>query len=166
MKKSVSALCLILVFSLMVIALLTVISPHFGWHVDVVLSGSMEPDLSTGAVVITQPISALSIAAGDIISFYAPITNRLTTHRVVGVTQGSSPGFTTKGDANEEADPESVPFSRVVGKVCLDIPYVGYLIRFIRTPLGILLSLFVPGLFIIAQEVRNIHQVIVKRNTI
>jgi signal peptidase len=166
LKKTVSIFGLMLVFMSMAIALFTLVAPHFGWRVDIVLSGSMEPDLHTGAVVVTQPMSARSIAVGDIISFYAPITDKLTTHRVVAMTQGSLPSFTTKGDANEESDPESVPFSRVVGKVCLDIPYIGYLTRFIKTPLGLLSSLFVPGLFIIVQEVRNIHQVITNRNII
>jgi signal peptidase len=64
--------------------------------------------------------------------------------------------FQTKGDVNEDADPFVVPAQNVVGKVCLHIPYFGYVTQFVKTPLGLLLTLCLPGLVIIVMEMRNI----------
>ncbi|KKK61416.1 hypothetical protein LCGC14_3014560, partial [marine sediment metagenome] len=48
---------------------------------------------------------AEDIKAGDTITFYSPLSEKLTSHRVIAVEDGSSPSFRTKGDANEDADP-------------------------------------------------------------
>jgi hypothetical protein len=44
----------------------------------------------------------------------------------------------------------------VIGKVTFHISYLGYVIQFVKTRWGMLLTLFVPGLIIIAMEIRNI----------
>jgi signal peptidase len=88
------------------------------------------------------------------------MSGQLTSHRVIAVADGLPFHFQTKGDANENADPFMVPAENVTGKVCLHIPYFGYAIQFIKTPLGILLTLCLPGLVIIAMEMRNIWRVI------
>jgi signal peptidase len=163
-RKAAGALGFVVVVLLMMTAAFTFLAPHFGWRVDVVLSGSMEPNIHTGAVVITWPAPVTSIVPGDIITFYAPGTDKMTTHRVTAVSPGSSPSFITKGDANKVADTVPVAASSVVGRVCLNVPYIGYLTRFIRTPLGLLISLCVPGLVIIATEVRNIRKAILERD--
>ena len=37
--------------------------------------------------------------------------------------------FRTKGDANEIEDGGSVAYDKVVGKVVLNVPYLGYILR-------------------------------------
>lgn len=160
MRKFTSVFGFMLVVLLMMTVAFTCLAPRFGWMVDIVLSGSMEPELHTGGLVITRPVMVSSILPGDIITFHAPATETLTTHRVIAIETSPSPGFRTKGDANEEADPAIVPTSSVVGKACFDIPYVGYLTRFVKTPMGLLICLCLPGLAIIAMEVRNIRRVL------
>src|SRR3989344_9392425 len=90
-----------------VIALLLIISsfPIKGnYQIMIVQSGSMEPDIKTGSIVVVKPASEYKI--GDVITFGpAPKGKVPTTHRIVDVRlQTGVPVFITKGDANEEND--------------------------------------------------------------
>ena len=162
MKKAIRNFGLAVIILLMAAAAFTFVAPRFGWSVDTVFSGSMEPQLKVGAVAVTRPVAAEEIQVGDIITFYPPTSEQLTSHRVTAVGDGSALNFQTKGDANEDADPFMVPAENVVGKVCLHLPYFGYAAQFIKTPLGLLLTLCLPGLVIIALETRNIRRVIIE----
>jgi len=160
MKKAAQNFGLAVVILLMTMAVLTFLAPRFGWRVDTVFSGSMEPKLKVGSVVVTRPVKAEEIKVGDIITFYSPLKERLTSHRVVAVEQGSSFDFRTKGDASEDADPFLVPDQNVVGKVCFAIPWLGYVTQFVKTPVGLLLIICIPGLVIIVTEIRSIWRVL------
>jgi signal peptidase I len=166
MKKVAGVFGYMVMVLLMVTAALTFLAPHFGWRVDVVLSGSMEPEIHAGGLVVTRPAAAETIVPGDIITFHAPVTRMLTTHRVVGVEPGPPPSFHTRGDANEEADIVTVAAPDVVGEVCFDIPYVGYITRFVKTPLGLIISLCLPGIVIIISEMRNIRRALADREIV
>ena len=160
MKRVFENFGLAVIILLIAAAAFTFLAPHFGWSVDAVFSGSMEPELKVGAVVITRPVDAEEIKTGDILTFYSPLSEQLTSHRVIAVEQGSSLHFSTKGDANEDADPFTLPPENVVGKVCFHIPYLGYVAQFVKTPLGFLLTLCLPGLIIIVMELRNIWRAV------
>jgi signal peptidase len=142
MKKVVEYLGLSIAVLLMSVAVFTYIGPHFGWRVDAVLSGSMEPHLKTGALVLTRSVEPETVAVGDIITF-RPTTNgkNLITHRVIGIGQSSSLFFETKGDANEDPDPFTVPARNLVGKISFNAPYWGYVTEFLKTPLGFIILL-------------------------
>lgn len=156
MKKAAGYLGYIMVILLIAAAVFTLLAPHFGWRVDAVFSGSMEPKLKIGGVAVTRPVAAEDIKVGDIITFRSPLNEEVISHRVVAVEDGSPFNFQTKGDANEDADLVVVPPQSVVGKVCFHLPYFGYAAQFIKTPLGLLLTLCLPGLVIIILEMRNI----------
>jgi len=162
MKKGAENFGLAVMILLMTAAALTFLAPRFGWSVDAVVSGSMEPELKVGGVVITRPVDAEEIKTGNIITFYSPLSEQLTSHRAIAVEEGSSLHFQTKGDANEDADPFSVPAENVVGKVCFHIPYLGYAAQFVKTPLGFVLTLCLPGLIIVVMELRNIWRALTK----
>ena len=149
-----AGLCLMVV--LLSIALFTLLAPRFGWRIDTVLSGSMEPKLSVGSLAITRPVAAQEILPGDIITFRSPVSGKITSHRVATLVQTAPYSFRTEGDANEDMDPFIVPVTNVIGKVTFHISYLGYVIQFVKTRWGMLLTLFVPGLIIIAMEIRNI----------
>jgi signal peptidase len=163
MKKLAKYSGLAVVILIMMAATLTLLAPRLGWRVDrvdVVFSSSMEPALRVGGLVVTRPADAENIGVGDIITFYHPLSGELTSHRVIGVEEGSSLHFRTKGDANEDADSFVVPAQNVVGKVWFHIPYFGYVTEFLKTPLGFMMAQCIPGLIIIAMEVRNIWRVL------
>lgn len=123
-----------------------------GVEVKIVQSGSMEPAIKTGAVVVVVPQSDYKV--GDIITFNFNITDQIpTTHRVTEERiVGGSTRYITKGDANEDIDPREISERNVIGKVVLDIPYLGYLLDFARKPLGFGLLIGVPAAYIVLEE--------------
>jgi signal peptidase I len=145
-----------LVFILLAVALSVNIASRTGWRVDAVLSGSMEPQLKVGGVVVTQPLSLDPVLPGDIITFYSPLIKQMITHRVVSVESGELVYFRTKGDANDHPDPFIVPVPNVAGKVCFHVPYLGFAMQTVKTPLGILLTLVIPGTIVIIIEATSI----------
>ena len=153
-----------LVILVMVAAVLTYLGPHVGWQVDAVLSGSMEPELGIGSLVVTQFVDADEISVGDVITFHSEDTaNKLATHRVVGIGQSSTTYFETKGDANTATDPSTVQEWDLIGKVVIDLPYWGYITEFLKTPFGFLLAIVIPGSVIIAVYVISIVKLLSQR---
>jgi len=127
----------------------------FGYQMFVVKSGSMEPKIHTGSVVIDHKASNYEV--GNVITFKIPESKDTVTHRIVAInadTTGTT--YQVKGDANNSPDPDLVPQANVVGKVNFTIPFLGYLIAFIRTLPGLIIFILIPALIIIAEEMGNI----------
>ncbi len=109
----------------------------------------------TGAVVVIKEAPAYNI--GDVITFNSVNTKIPTTHRIIGVEKVDGINyFVSKGDANEERDTNLVATGDIVGKVMVDVPYVGYLLDFARQPLGFALLIGIPALMIVLSELTNI----------
>ncbi|MFC1976781.1 signal peptidase I [Chloroflexota bacterium] len=161
MKKAAWYLVFTLVVLFMTAAVFIYLAPHLGWRVNAVLSGSMEPELKVGALVVTRPVEPDAIEVGDIITFRpTTVGENLITHRVVGVWVSSPPYFETKGDANDSPDPFTVPARNLVGKICLHVPYWGYFTEFLKTPFGFLFAVVIPGLIIIVAYVMSVWRAI------
>jgi signal peptidase len=137
---------------------LALLAPHFGWHADTVLSGSMEPALPVGCVQVTRPANPEHIEAGDIITFRSPTNGKLMSHRVVAVEEGNSYQFRTKGDANEDVDPYLVPAENVVGRVCFKVAHMGRIVEYLKTPLAFIL-LGLCGIALILAEMSTMLEV-------
>lgn len=128
----------------------------------VVQSGSMEPAINTGSIVVIRPVSEYKV--GDIITF-GPVTNTrpATTHRIIDreVAVGEVL-YVTKGDANEDPDVKSVAKKDILGKVILDIPYAGYAVDTARKPYGFLALIIIPAAIIISDQMMNIRREVKK----
>ena len=124
----------------------------------VVQSGSMEPTIPTKSVVLTAPVHSYS--SGDVITFKQSGRDAvLVTHRIVRVEQKASDiQFITKGDANEEADGETVPSQDVIGKVLFSIPFIGAIVSLAQTQIGFLLLVIIPAVAIVYSEVLSIKK--------
>ncbi len=105
----------------------------FGYSHLIVVSGSMEPALSPGDMILIRRES--EYREGDVICFRDD--GDFVTHRLVGRT---ADGAVTKGDANNIPDPEPVRPEQIAGRVVLVIPRLGSAALFLRTPGGILLA--------------------------
>lgn len=105
----------------------------FGYGMSVVLSGSMEPELSVGDLLIVKETS--DVKKNDVIVFQDG--RSLVVHRVVEIDEKE---LITKGDANNTAD-QPIDRSVVKGKVICAIPYVGNVVSFLKTPVGTVLLL-------------------------
>jgi len=87
-----------------------------------VVTGSMEPTIPVGALLLTQEADIESIQVNDIVCFRTQVSEiwgKIVTHRVVGVYEAEYGGILleTKGDANLAADGFLVDHSNFVGKV-------------------------------------------------
>ena len=134
------------------------------WNVQVVLTGSMEPALPVGSVILVRPVDPQAVSVDDIITYRRQGSSDFVTHRVVDISgEPSALTFRTKGDANKDPDASSLPGDAVEGRVWLNIPYLGYVARYARQPWGLLLLVAVPGSLIIASEVWNIVGEVKKR---
>jgi len=154
------------------IALLLIVSifPIPGnYKVMMVLSGSMEPAIKTGSIVLVKPAHSTGSGQadykiGDIITF-GPYTKTKapTTHRIIDmkVIEGV-PSYITKGDANESPDQREVQKKEVVGKVLFSIPYLGYAVNAAKKPFGFMALIVIPATLIIYDELRNIIEEIKK----
>src|ERR687885_579514 len=77
-----------------------------------VVSGSMQPALPLGSLVVVVPRDADAVRIGDVITFSPPGDDiRTVTHRVVDV-QGTADDVSvrTRGDANPVDDPWTLHF--------------------------------------------------------
>jgi signal peptidase I len=149
---------IVLVVLLMTMVVLALLAPYFGWRADTVLSGSMEPALPVGCVQVTKPVDPEDIKVGDIITFRSPTTGQLMSHRVAAVEEDNSYQFRTKGDANEDADPYLIPSENVVGRVSFKVDHIGYVVEYLKTPIGFIL-LGLVGIALIVAEVSTMLEV-------
>ena len=149
------ATLLLVVVILVCVAIFIV--PHFGWRIDVVYGGSMEPAIHLGSLVAIQPVDPQDISVGDVITYSSGTeSGMVTTHRVIEVINDNSLSFRTQGDANEDPDAYVVPSQNIVGRVWFSVPYVGYALDFIKKPLGFGLLIGIPAAVIIVMELKNI----------
>lgn len=103
----------------------------FGFGQVIVISGSMEPTISAGDLLIIREQNQYQVS--DIVTY--EWGNSLCTHRIVSI-EGDQ--MITKGDANNTTD-EPTPIDLINGKVVFSIPGFGNFILFLKTPFGLLL---------------------------
>lgn len=122
----------------------------------VVMSGSMAaepaPVIEPGDVILVRDVPAESIAPGDIIT-YDTGSESPTTHRVVDVQRESGElRFVTKGDNNEDADPQPIGADQLLGRVAITLPLIGHVVLFANTQLGFLTLVGLPiGLLVLSE---------------
>ncbi len=165
MKKTAEYLGLIVAIAVMTTAMITYLAPHFGWRMAAVASGSMEPELKAGSLVITRPVEPQEVMVGDIIVFSpngVTLGEYEVIHRVIGIEEASPLYFKTKGDANDNPDPFMVPARNLVGRIWFKVHYAGYFIGLLRTPWGFLLGLVIPGLILITMYITSIQRMLRK----
>lgn len=136
----------------------TVLPRVAGWQFLTVLSPSMTPTLDVGGIVTVVPTDPSTIRVDDILVYRPPTRQSvLVTHRVIErIEDGGRIAFQTQGDANNVADSYTVSAANVVGTVKFHVPLAGYLLSSVRTPVGFLLLLVLPGLALLGMEVAKI----------
>ena len=96
-----------------------------GWTPRVILSGSMEPRIHVGDVIVTREVPAASLAKGQVITVTDPDhPGKTRTHRVV--RREADGRLVLKGDANREADSSHVsPSTTCSVSGVVRVPFVG-----------------------------------------
>jgi signal peptidase I len=119
--------------------LLIAVGPHlFGYRTATMLTGSMEPGIMPGDVVVTVSVPAEEIQVGDVISYHIPVEDRrVETHRITQVVhqQDGTIAIQTKGDNNDNVDPWTATLdSDTVWELKAVVPELGTAIRVLRGP--------------------------------
>ena len=100
----------------------------FGVGAAVVLSGSMEPELSVGDLLIISERESYEI--DDVVVYQD--SGMAITHRIVFIADNE---IITRGDANN-TDDSPISREQIKGEVVIAIPFVGYAVNAIKTPIG------------------------------
>ena len=122
----------------------------------IVLTGSMEPTISAGDIIITTPITRKEPKIGDVVAYQAKRFNgenvAVFSHRIISGDLQS--GFVVKGDANKSPDNQKPKAPDILGVVILVIPFLGNIL----TPKA--LFLLVPcifGLWLIMDAMKSVE---------
>lgn len=151
----IGEILLILAIFIAVFFLAARILPNFQYGIFMIQSGSMEPKIKTGDLVVDKKIGEYK--EQDIITFRQG--KKVITHRIMQIiNRNGEILYETKGDANDGKDLELARQSDILGKVIFSIPILGYLMIFAKTKLGIFLLIILPALWIISQEIMKIKK--------
>ncbi|MEX2255932.1 MAG: signal peptidase I [Acidimicrobiia bacterium] len=108
-----------------------------------VMSGSMEPKIAVGDIVVFKATGGATPSVGDIVEVEVPREYRekfqypsVVIHRVIAVNDDGT--LETKGDNLQSPDPFDVQISSVDRKVVATIPMAGRMLGFLFSPFGLL----------------------------
>lgn len=127
-----------------------------GYSLFRVTTGSMEPALPVGSLLISRNENISDIQKGDIVNFRAKeigMFGVIITHRVIDVhvdTDGTH-YLETKGDANQYADSAYVEQSNLIGKVVYftgEGNVLAAIVQFLTSTLGFMICIVLPCLVI------------------
>lgn len=112
-----------------------------------VLTGSMEPAIMTGDLIIVKETAPEAIVAGDVITFGSTSSENVTTHRVKEViNENGQIQYITQGDANNVQDPSPIPSQVLIGKVVKCVPKLGAVMAWMKSNLMlIIVAIFAIG---------------------
>ena len=129
-----------------------------------VQTGSMAPTIKVGDLIFVKEQENYKV--DDIVTFQGGRGESETTitHRIIGVDEDGV--FTTKGDFNTATDIDKVPEENIVGKYVFRIPFLGYPVNFVRTPIGFLILIVIPAVIISYEEFNKIKREISNRRKI
>ncbi len=131
-----------------------------GYKLFLVQSGSMEPSIMTGDIVVIN--RQKNYFVNDSVTF-KDSQNRVVTHRIVNIDQEK---ISTKGDANRTDDPEIINQNMILGKVLLVLPKLGYVVAFAKSLPGLVVLIIIPCFVLIGDEVIKVIKNIKKKQSV
>lgn len=121
-----------------------------------VLSGSMEPTLATGDVVVVERIRPQDVHVGDVVTYRDP-DGSLVTHRVRGVRpRGERVELITRGDANNASERWTLASDGELSRALYRVPLAGRVLVRTSSPEGRLALIVLPLLLLGAWQIKRI----------
>ena len=114
----------------LIAALVFVVPMVIGAQRYTIVSGSMEPGIPVGSLVVVQPRQIDDVGMGDVITFQLESgESAVATHRVVGEgrTRDGERLLVTQGDANSTADSAPVQAAQLRGVLIYTVPLLGWM---------------------------------------
>lgn len=135
----------------LICVLAAVASFLFGVKPLIFRSGSMSPDIPTGALALSKTTPAADLKVGDVVSVENQQGTRIT-HRVHEIVSSDSTTsvLILKGDANQDAD--LTPYTVTeADRVFFSVPGLGYAVSWLSSPAAIFLGgALVGGVMVLA----------------
>lgn len=126
-----------------------------GYRSFLVQSGSMEPTIGIGDIIVIQKKS--TYRKNDVITFRGE-ENHIVTHRIIEEKEINTKNkenrimFVTKGDANRSEDEGYVMTKDILGQVVFSIPKLGYLVTFSKSIPGLITMIIIPAALLVLGE--------------
>ncbi|MBE6124113.1 MAG: signal peptidase I [Erysipelotrichaceae bacterium] len=121
----------------------------FNVGLAVVMSGSMEPELSVDDLIVVKKQKEYRV--NDVVMYQK--NGSLIVHRIIDISFDGV--ITTQGDFNNTPD-ESITIKNIKGKVIYSVPKVGLIISFVTSPLGVLIIIVVMiGLYLLCNREKD-----------
>lgn len=155
-KKVLSKITSIIIVVLLLLSIYSFVSikvlkkdlvPVNGYAVLEVVSGSMQPTINIGDLIIID-INDKNYNKNDIVTFYDE-ANNFVTHRIISLNENT---MVTKGDYNKSDDGET-SLDKVVGKYVFRIKGLGNVLSILKKPLIIALIFIISILIHIAASI-------------
>ncbi len=162
-KKIISIVILVVLIPILFVSMVILINSYthpnkipsfFGWKPFIVLSGSMETQISVGDVVVVKEVDTNTLKKGDIIAFNE--NNIVITHRINEVIyEDGKTKYITKGDNNNTQDSGYVTPEQVEGVFQFKISRLGNLAMFVQTPIGMIVCLSIPVIILVVIQLND-----------
>lgn len=162
-KKRLNTLVCMLLIPLLIynisIIIQAIINPEktpsfFGIKTYVIISGSMQPELEIGDIVIVKEVDRTELGEGDIISFrqgQSVITHRIS--KIILNEQGTI--YKTRGDNNNTEDSGTINEEEIEGKVIGTIPFLGKIALMLQGKISILVIIIAFYIYLVYSEKAN-----------
>lgn len=126
----------------------------------IVLTGSMEPEIKSGDLVVVKEANEKELKINDIIAFRYTKEDVVLIHRIVGIEENEGKIlFTTKGDSNETEDKLNIEYKNIEGIYSFRLNGIGTIAMFIKTQPGIAISLLtIVTIFISWQFIKSLKR--------
>lgn len=156
--KYVFYLIISAVFIAVVLGILSPFDFFTRYNFMVISSGSMEPSIPMGDLVLVDT-KISEIRKNDVITFKDPQGGRFFfTHRIENIFEDNNGEYfiETKGDANDSIDNWQLLPQDIYGSVKMAFPLVGYILEFTKTFAGFVILIIIPAVVIMANELAKI----------
>lgn len=115
----------------------------FGFRPYIVLSGSMEPNLQVGDMVVSRAVREEQVEIGDVITFEDEYGATIT-HRVEDIIiKDGKKLYKTKGDNNNTSDVGLITIENIKGTYAFKVNKLGIIATQIITPTGLLVIILI-----------------------
>ena len=133
----------------------------FGFGAYYVVSGSMEPTIKVGDIILIRKVKGEDdLQKGDIITFHGKggnLQGKIVTHRIIsdGIVDGK---ITTCGDANHGIADEPIPYANVIGKYVKTSAALTTVYAVFTSKYGFLFIVFIPLLILLIVQIVNFRR--------
>ena len=172
--KIIGKIIYVLLYIIILVTLLVVLTQRFsnnnftivGFRIFNVATGSMVPEYNVGDILISKEIDPNELQVGDNIVYQGEkqdFKGKIVTHKIIEKREENGKlFFTTKGIANEEADPE-ISEDQIYGKIVYKTIILSFISKIINNIYAFYFLIIIPIAIIICKLI--IDNVISYKNT-